>query len=100
TSSRDAAMIRLMTSLLSPSACFSDIGPPGFRPALSLLDEEAFQRVQPGLPERLVVLQPGGRLSERVRLECAVMLASAYFAANQPGALEHHQMLGYRVERY
>src|SRR5205823_8836127 len=68
-------------------------------PASSGPNQQRFQRVEPRLPELAVMLEPAGRLPQRLGPETEPVLAPADAAAYQPGSLQHLHVLRDPVER-
>jgi hypothetical protein len=58
-----------------------------------LVVEVPAQRIQPRLPELLVVRQPHGGILQRLRRQLAMHGAPFLGAHDQPGVLQHLQVL-------
>src|SRR2546426_1620087 len=68
-------------------------------PTSSGPNEQRLQRIEPRAPELPVMLEPAGRLPQRLGPETEPMLAPADAAAHQSGALQHLHVLRDPVKR-
>src|SRR6516165_4503871 len=95
TSSRGALKVRRMTSSRSALALFRTFA--SMTLLLSLqLTEIAVESAEAALPVAAVTLGPLRHLAQRLSLQTARTRGSAPAAADEPGALEHLQVLGDR----